>query len=47
MSEIQRKLDEIIKKYSENNQDDSYFVKSLFSVIKLVSVSLMEVISEI
>ncbi len=47
MSEIQRKLDEIIKKYSENNQDDSYFGKSLISDIKLDSVSLMEVIAEI
>lgn len=47
MSEIQRKLDEIIKKYIENNQDDSYFGKSLISDIKLDSVSLMEVIAEI
>ena len=47
MSEIQRKLDEIIKKNSENNQDDSYFGKSLISDIKLDSVSLMEVIAEI
>ncbi len=47
MSEIQRKLDEIIKTYIENNQDDSYFGKSLISDIKLDSVSLMEVIAEI
>lgn len=47
MNEVQRKLNEIIQKYSENTQADSYFGKSLISDIKLDSVSLMEVIAEI
>lgn len=47
MNEVQRKLNEIIQRYSENTQADSYSGKSLISDIKLDSVSLMEVIAEI
>lgn len=47
MNEVQRKLNEIIQRYSENTQTDSYSGKSLISDIKLDSVALMEVIAEI
>lgn len=47
IDEIQKKLNEIIQRYSGNIQIDSYYGKSLVSDIKLDSVSLMEVISDI
>lgn len=47
IAEIQRKLNEIIQRYSGNIQIDSYLGKSLISDVKLDSVSLMEVIADI
>lgn len=47
IDKIRIKLNEIIQRYSENIQIDSYYGKSLVSDIKLDSVSLMEVISDI